>query len=391
MKNKTKLISIVLFFSALMVLVFCRKQEKVEKIIEDGVEIIVNHLEPYKIKGEQSTLHLEEEFTIDTERDEIIKVGLADIGHYFEVDSDGNIYIVSPKSKENIIFKFERTGKFISSFGRWGKGPGEIVSRPFPPLFITINLDGKIEVTNFYGRNLVYFNEEGDFVGEEKLESNLLVINPLENGNLLVYGRPKGPISFTAGIPLNLCDEEFNIIKELGVRKIPNEYEEKKIEGIYYTLSWAVSKGMIYTGKQEEGYDIKVYDSEGNLIRRIKKKYRPVPLTEEYKKDYLKTYEINKEFLAKLYFPKNFPPFHSFFTDDNGRLFVMTYERGERPGEYIYDIFNEEGLFVGRKSLKVHHHPDGLFAIIKNNHLYCLQEKESSYKELVVYRVTWEK
>lgn len=45
---------------------------------------------------------------IDTEKYEVVELGLADIGHYFEVDSDGNIYLVSPKSKENVIFKFDR-------------------------------------------------------------------------------------------------------------------------------------------------------------------------------------------------------------------------------------------------------------------------------------------
>ena len=55
--------------------------------MEDGVEVIVNHLEPYKIKGEPSTLHLEEKFTLDTERDEIAEIGLTDTQD-FDVDSD---------------------------------------------------------------------------------------------------------------------------------------------------------------------------------------------------------------------------------------------------------------------------------------------------------------
>jgi hypothetical protein len=56
----------------------------------------------------------------------------------------------------------------------------------------------------------------------------------------------------------------------------------------------------------------------------------------------------------------------------------------------MYDIFNSDGLFVGRKSLRIYHHPDGLFAMIKNGRLYCINEKESGYKEFVVYKVRWE-
>jgi len=67
-----KLIYLIL---VLTLFLFCgTKQEKVEKIMEDGVEVVLNHLEPYKIKGEPFTLHIEEEFTIDTEKDEIAEL-----------------------------------------------------------------------------------------------------------------------------------------------------------------------------------------------------------------------------------------------------------------------------------------------------------------------------
>ena len=33
------------------------KQDEVERIFKDGVEIVINHLEPYRINGEPSMLH----------------------------------------------------------------------------------------------------------------------------------------------------------------------------------------------------------------------------------------------------------------------------------------------------------------------------------------------
>jgi hypothetical protein len=391
MKNKIKIVSIILLFSAFMMCISCgQKENRGEKIIEDGVEVVINHIEPYRIKGEPSTFSLEKEFVIDTERDDIVELGLADIGHYFIVDSEGNIYLISPKNRENAIFKFDSNGNFITSCGRRGRGPGELIFRPFPPLFLIINPENEITVTNFYRRKLVFFKKNGVLIREKKLDSNLLAVIPLKNDKYLVFGNLEGGSTFST-ISLSLCNSEFKKIIEFGTRKIPDERETEKIKGIYYTFPWGISDGKIFAGLQDKGYEINVYDLDGNLIRKIKKEYRHVPINGEYKKEYLKIYENYREFREKIYFPNNYPPFHSFFTDDEGRLFVMTYERGERPGEYIYDIFNKEGLFVGRRSLKVYHHPDGLFAIIKNNHLYCLQEKESGYKELVVYRVTWEK
>ena len=71
----------------------------------------------------------------------------------------------------------------------------------------------------------------------------------------------------------------------------------------------------------------------------------------------------------------------------------MTNEESEIPGEYIYDIFNKEGLFISRTSLgnltgmsqwNLQH------ATARNKRLYCLKVKENEYKELVVYKMTWE-
>ena len=70
------------------------KQDEVEKIIENGVEVVVNHLEPYKIKNEPKTLSLEEEFTIDTESDDLALKGFTEISG-FDVDSEGNIYFLN--------------------------------------------------------------------------------------------------------------------------------------------------------------------------------------------------------------------------------------------------------------------------------------------------------
>lgn len=55
--------------------------------MEEGVEVVVNHVEPYKLKGEPGNLILLKVLSIDTERDDIAESGLTDIGA-FDVDSE---------------------------------------------------------------------------------------------------------------------------------------------------------------------------------------------------------------------------------------------------------------------------------------------------------------
>jgi hypothetical protein len=65
---------------------------------------------------------------------------------------------------------------------------------------------------------------------------------------------------------------------------------------------------------------------------------------------------------------------------------------GVNPGEFMYDIFNSEGIFIGRMSLanmKNLCRPNSFTIKVKKNCLYGLQEKENGYKELVVYRIVW--
>jgi len=97
----------------------------------------------------------------------------------------------------------------------------------------------------------------------------------------------------------------------------------------------------------------------------------------------------------KIYFPKYMPPYQSFFCDDEGRLFVMTFEEGPQKGEYMCDVFDPEGHLIGRVGVGNFAEWDNivrsqLAVIAKHRRMYCIQQKESGYKELAVYKMMWE-
>ncbi|MCJ7680103.1 MAG: hypothetical protein MUP70_05200, partial [Candidatus Aminicenantes bacterium] len=130
----------------------------------------------------------------------------------------------------------------------------------------------------------------------------------------------------------------------------------------------------------------------GTLVRKIRKKYRPIKVTEEIKDAVLGPNYRKSGIPQDKYFPNPLPPLNQFFADDGGRIFVMTYEPGPNPGEYIWDIFNKDGVFVGRKALNILWASLYLvprYTFVKNGNLYCHQEKESGFHELVVYKMIW--
>ena len=359
--------------------------EKPEKIMENGVEVVVNHLEPYKIKGESTTFSLKKEFTIDTERNDIAKLGLVDVDS-FAVDIEGNIYILSPRSGEKVIFKFNRNGNFDMSFGQKGQGPGEVQW----PTSIRIHLQKEIAVTDSHHKFLI-FSSEGELIRETGIVSTFIaVVIPLDNGNHLIIKQLFDPRSeYIMQRPLILTESELQDIKELERYKYPNYMTKKSFNGLVSDVIYSISKEKLYVGNPDRGYEICVYDLMGNLLKKVRKEYKTVNVPEEVKIEILKRYEGSgyEAVKEKIYFPESMPPYKTFFTDENGKLLVMTHEKGKNPGEYMFDIFSGEGIFMGRKSL------DGSlsWAIIRQNRLYCLREKESGYKKLDIYKITWEK
>jgi len=354
--------------------------------MENGVEVVLNHVEPYKIKGEPNTLTLEEELIIDTERDEIAKLGLVDIDA-FTLNSEGNIYILCRKSKESHIFKFDKNGNFILFFGLSGQGPGELQA----PLYIGIDNKEDVVVTDSRKRKLIIFDNEGNFKKEIPFEKSIIFVHPLENGNYLIFYQVfdlPGSDYFSQS-SLSLWSSEFEELKELGRLKLLDYSKQRKRKGTVPIFCWSVSRGHVYFGNEESRYEIRVYDLEGNLFRKIRKEYKKEPIPDEYKKERMKNRRPQDREIT--YFPDSFPPYQGFFADETRRLFVMTYEKSNYPSGYIYDIFNSKGVFIGRKSINGFKTRGGhMWVITRQNYLYGIKEKESGYKELVVYKMRWE-
>jgi len=388
---------IILLISALALLIYCGpKQEEVERIMEDGVEVVINHLEPYKINGETTSLTLEKEFTIDLEEDVIVERGLTEPNAGVDVDSKGNIYLFQqPKGDNHFVFKFDRDGNYVTSFGRKGQGPGEL---QYAWYMRVTNLD-EIAITAINERKLIIFDNNGEFKEAKALNPGIIEAFPLESGYYLIK---KMPISFQdkyLDYPLYLSDSNLGEIKELDKFSSQNDYLVDTIEYPNPSLFQRVINEKIYIGNPRKGYEIFVYNLEGDLLKKISKEYEPVEISGEERAEIRSIIKKgienpNTPLYGKEYnILKYWPPFQYLFTDDKGRLFVMTYEEGEKSGHYLYDIFNPDGLFIGRVSLTNLISPiqwDIQYVVAKGDRLYSLREKESGYKELVVYKMNWE-
>lgn len=389
-----KLILLVLFLA--LSLSCGPNQAEVERIFEDGVEVVINHSEPYRIEGVLGELHLEEVLNIDMEREEISALGLADI-QTFDVDSEGNIFIFQyPKEGAHLVFKFNKTGDFSMSFGIMGQGPREIQTDL--PWYMRITSRDEIPIVDRTAKKILFFSSHGAFLREIPFDMYFLPRGgfvQLENGNYLIHRIPLGPRGEIRSVIISMCDSDLHTIKDLVEYEIPGASKEK-INIFLEMPVVGISRSQIFIGYEKVSKDISVYDLNGELKRKIRKEHKPIPVPDALKQELRERWGGRRPSWDRLYIPTHMPLFQYMFTDDDGRLYVVTSEMDRELETNICDIYTADGIFIERKSMGYYDLAEFILRfqqldiVAKGGRFYCTRETESAYKELMVYKMKWE-
>lgn len=126
-------------------------------------------------------------------------------------------------------------------------------------------------------------------------------------------------------------------------------------------------------------YLITVSDKSGTVIKRITKDLIPIKIADADKKALLSGLARG----ARYDFPQNYPPFRGFHVDDEGRIFVWTYE-SDKNGSRFYDVFNNKGIFYAKAVLK------SAPLSWRKGKLYGVAEDRDGFLQLKRYRARWE-
>jgi hypothetical protein len=270
------------------------------------------------------------------------------------------------------------------------------------PAFHKVTGQDEILIRDVGNSKILVFDKNGVLVDEIKLDfffgSMGNMVHFLENGNYLIRRSLSSPAGDRLELVLSVFNPEFEEITELDRMELIQPMMADKISLPVQLDVWSVSHGNIFIANGEGDYEIRVYNLEGNLIRKIRKKYDPIPVTREFKQEIMhKLQEAPQALRDKIIFPDYFPPFRLIFNDDSGCLYVMTYAKGKTFGENLFDIFDPEGIYIGTMSLNVALDdpvftpgaPFDTWLTMKKDRLYSLREKSSGYREFVVYKAIW--
>lgn len=379
---------------AILVVGGCSEESsKIEIRYENGVKTVINPILSKAQMAKVPWLGYVKEFSIDSENPELEKIGLTDIIG-FGVRGDGTIVVLTARGLDEFVHIFDANGKYSASFGRRGQGPGELQD----PKYIEVG-QSTIIVLDFGRKKLVSYAGDGSFLTESPIPPNIRRATVLSNRNVIVLRGQPDPSNGEIDFPVALCDERYQTIKVLSEgRSMPIFAQSASINGLNLRIDyevWHVFGDMVYVGNPFSGYDIFVYDRRGEHVLKICKEFSPIPISKDYRNWIIDWMRKNASaFASKLVFPASFPAFQYFFLDDQGRIFVMTYEEAERAGSFFYDVYDADGSFIARTQfdnlgilpsspLKV---PVPLQVVVKKGRIFYLHEKENGFKELVVCR-----
>ena len=172
---------LILIFLVLGLIACGSEQAEVEFISEDGVEVVLNGLNPYRPSGEPTDLSFEELFAIDTEDQTILDSELSDI-ETFDVDDQGNIFIIPWRSSGDFVFKFDDQGNFVTSFAENGEGPGRLMFGGTVQVWSDTTLMARDPSLSKFQT----FSPDGEFIREVSLPERFSIIRILSNGNFLI-------------------------------------------------------------------------------------------------------------------------------------------------------------------------------------------------------------
>jgi len=248
------------------------------------------------------------------------------------VDSKLNIYILDILNHR--LLKFDKEGNFIWRTGRKGQGPGEF---QWPG---SIALTPSEEIAIADSPFIHFFSKDGVFQKTLKLRESIRNIQFQPSGwlfvNIMVRGQP------------GIAAEYFSVEGEV-LEKFPDEYRygPKMSPGLAASIGggyFQLIDDKVYLSLPDK-YEIREYDSKGNLLRKIMRdiKMKPPNIKLRYEGRGVSVSPSDRSGPCFIFQGK---------TLINELQLVEKVKENKYESKKFLDFFNEKGQFLGTYSLE---------------------------------------
>jgi len=337
----------------------------------EGYISIINPKEPIY---QNNVLNLKEELAFGGREEKRQKYLMENIKQ-IDIDEQGNFFILDINTKE--IRVFDENGDYKSSIGRIGQGPGEF---QWPWMIHILDHTG-IVVLDFLPRKLLYYSLDGIFKKKVNIalygNCSKFVINA--KGDLIAQFVLNNLGSALKKV--NLEAEEIETITKKENKKTP------LLKAISPKIVWTVNQDDQILWGISDRYQIYIYDDKGSLVKKIVKPFKRLKIKKEEKEEFEN--EIQKIFGRRPIptnfeqeIPKYYPAFQAIYTDEDGKIFVKTYEKN-KEGQFYFDVFDQQGRYLAKIALNTK------YQVWKKHKLYSIELDREGYQVIKRYNVEW--
>lgn len=347
---------------------------------EKGVKIIINGSKPQPQNGVPSQVTLTEDMRFG-EGDDPDK-SFSQVA-FFVVADNGDL--IAADIKDRKIKVFDAEGNFLRTIGKSGQGPGEFQI----PGGLALTPDNELMIEDSVARRLAYFTLEGEFIRNVSVADKMSLLNLVIDAEGNYLGRQLGMEGQKMYFEMKKYDKDLNPVFTMDKVEfdIPIPGSGVKIDIMdMITLYLFDSRGNVIYGRNKD-YELIVYDKMGKHIRSIRKDFRPVKVTQEDIDMMLERMPSGMmggiDPTEMFEFPKEFPPYQIICLDEQDRLFVRTWIKGEEEGAYVVDVFDAEGRFISQFETKLD------LRLWKGDMVYGLEENEDGFMLVKRYKADW--
>ena len=337
----TKILCVIIVFIALIIFAGCSKEQTCTVTEKDGVKTYRNKNIPTVEKLDFNPV---KKFTLNSDTNDVNYLSFFDID-VVGLDSEENIYIADFAVPR--VNKYDKNGKFVTSFVKQGSGPGEVDKI----IFICVK-NNTIYIGDQGTQSVSIFNTSGEFLHKIRPEGYRYSVLPLDKNKFLCTILSIDEIDAKEPYrkELTILNNSFEPLKTLN--RMNYSPEESRLPDMWdYVYA---TEDKIYVGVNDKiFYKVNVFDHNGNLIEVVNKNYAAISFSDqEYDKMDKYVKKLGEPRLNKNRFNKK-RAVVGVYNDKNGNLIVQpAVDTSIANTERIVFDFFKDNVYMNSSFLK---------------------------------------
>ncbi len=277
------------------------------------------------------------------------------------VDSKGNLFVLD--SPESCIKKFDSKGKHLITFGREGKGPGEIL-RSYQ---MAIDVEDNIVIYESGNRRFSYFDNSGKYIKSIPFSKIVWKFKIGPNGKNYVELHEWDREGKKGGTLVKILQYSSDFKSEIVVdsaRIKDNTYISEPVRVNVIVpfsprLLWEILPNGNVVIAYSKDYSIKIFSDKLELLNNFQHEGMKVKVTSEDKEFHFANITMTTDGQTERGAPDfiraatKFPKYKPYFTDikiDNEGYMLVKVNNPDRVIRH-YDVFNRDGEFINKFKL----------------------------------------